>query len=660
MDIRILPSNIANLIAAGEVVQRPASVVKELMENALDAGATQVTVVISDSGRTLIQVIDNGCGMSPDQAVLCFERHATSKISSAEDLQDITTFGFRGEALASIAAVAEVTLKTRRQEDVVGCQVEFADSKHLSTEEIACPQGANFAVRNLFYNVPARRKFLKSDAVELKHIVEEFTRVALTRPDVGFTLSHNGRDIHVLRPAKSHKYRIQDLLGSSAVDKVVDIAAETSVVSVNGYVCRPDLARKTVGNQFFFVNGRYFRSPYLHKAVMRAYEGMVSEGAVPSYFIWLKVDPRSMDVNIHPTKTEIKFEDDSVIFQVLSACIREALGRNSFGGGIDFEQAADAPEMPVFGKKFDEYRPEYRPDSAFQSDYNPFETGPGEYAAAGAGGEMGSDGSQSGFGPGGFGSGGYGAGVPGGYGAAGEAGGYGAAGAAGGYGAGGAKGQGGPEWEATPYGTAQFVKKRDDYGKLFEDKTLPSSAVMVLQGRFIAAQAKSGLLLVHVRRAWERVLYERFLKAFSASGHVSQTALFPVQVNVGVEARLTFDAHEEMLSRLGFDIAPFGNDTIVVNGVPEGFSCDAASVESLMADVLIALDEDNSSLPGMMESAMARKFARIGASRGQTPTTAIEAQRLIDALFSCSNSEYTSDGHRILTILSLDEIEKRF
>ena len=641
MDIRILPSNIANLIAAGEVVQRPASVVKELMENALDAGATQVTVVISDSGRTLIQVIDNGCGMSPDQAVLCFERHATSKISSADDLQDITTFGFRGEALASIAAVAEVTLKTRRQEDVVGCQVEFADSKHLSTEEIACPQGANFAVRNLFYNVPARRKFLKSDAVELKHIVEEFTRVALTRPDVGFTLSHNGRDIHVLRPAKSHKYRIQDLLGSSAVDKVVDIAAETSVVSVNGYVCRPDLARKTVGNQFFFVNGRYFRSPYLHKAVMRAYEGMVSEGAVPSYFIWLKVDPRSMDVNIHPTKTEIKFEDDSVIFQVLSACIREALGRNSFGGGIDFEQAADAPEMPVFGKKFDEYRPEYRPDSAFQSDYNPFETGSGEYAAAGATGGYGAAGD---------------AGATGGYGATGAAGGPGGFGAS----AGGAKGQGGPEWEATPYGTAQFVKKREDYGKLFEDKTLPSSAVMVLQGRFIAAQAKSGLLLVHVRRAWERVLYERFLKAFSASGHVSQTALFPVQVNVGVEARLTFDAHEEMLSRLGFDIAPFGNDTIVVNGVPEGFSCDAASVESLMAAVLIALDEDNSSLPGMMESAMARKFARIGASRGQTPSTAIEAQRLIDALFSCSNSEYTSDGHRILTILSLDEIEKRF
>ena len=272
MDIRILPSNIANMIAAGEVVQRPASVVKELMENAVDAGADQVTVVITDAGRTLIQVIDNGCGMSPDEAVLCFERHATSKIASAEDLEDIRTFGFRGEALASIAAVAEVTLKTRREEDPVGCQVEFADSKHLATVETAAPKGSNFSVRNLFYNVPARRKFLKSDNVEFKHIVEEFTRVALTRPEIGFTLIHNGRDIHVLKPAKSLKFRIQDLLGNNAVDKVVDVAAETSVVAVSGYVCRPDAARKTVGSQFFFVNGRYFRSPYLHKAVMKAYE----------------------------------------------------------------------------------------------------------------------------------------------------------------------------------------------------------------------------------------------------------------------------------------------------------------------------------------------------------------------------------------------------
>ena len=329
MDIRILPSNIANMIAAGEVVQRPASVVKELMENAVDAGAGQVTVVIKDAGRTLIQVIDNGCGMSPDEAVLCFERHATSKLATAEDLMNIGTFGFRGEALASIAAVAEVTLKTRREEDEVGCEVLFADSRHQSTELVSATTGSNFSVRNLFYNVPARRKFLKSDNVEFKHIVSEFTRVALTRPDVGFSLSHNGKDIFVLKPAMSLKFRIQDILGASVVNEVVDISAETSVVRLWGFVGRPDLAKKSLSNQYFFVNGRYFRSPYLHKAVMKGYENLIPDGVTPSYFIYLEVDPHSVDVNIHPTKTEIKFEDDSVFFQTIYACIKETLGKNA-------------------------------------------------------------------------------------------------------------------------------------------------------------------------------------------------------------------------------------------------------------------------------------------------------------------------------------------
>ena len=286
MDIRILPGNVANMIAAGEVVQRPSSVVKELLENSVDAGADQVSVVITDSGRTLIQVIDNGCGMNPDEAVLCFERHATSKITSAEDLENIRTFGFRGEALASIAAVAEVTMKTRREENEIGCQVEFADSKHLATLETACPKGTNIAVRNIFYNIPARRKFLKSDNVEFKHIIEEFTKVALTRPKVGFTLTHNNKDVFVLRQANSLKFRIQDLLGNIAVDKVVELKADTTVVDVSGYIGRPDMATKSLGNQFFFVNGRYFRSPYLHKAVMKAYEGIIPEGVTPSYYIF--------------------------------------------------------------------------------------------------------------------------------------------------------------------------------------------------------------------------------------------------------------------------------------------------------------------------------------------------------------------------------------
>ena len=325
MELRILPGNIANMIAAGEVVQRPASVVKELMENSVDAGASQITVIIGDSGRTLIQVIDDGCGMTPDDAVLCFERHATSKIATAEDLQEIMTFGFRGEALASIAAVAEVTLKTRTAACETGCQVEMAGSSHVSTTEVSTPVGTNIAVRNLFYNIPARRKFLKSDNVELKHITEEFTRVALTRPGIGFSLSHNGKDIFVLRPAKSLKYRIMDLLGTSVASDLVDLSAETSLISLQGFAGRPDTAKKTLGNQFFFVNGRYFRSPYLHKAVMRAYEGLIPEGVTPAYFLYIETDPGSVDVNISPTKSEVKFEDDSLVFQVVYAAIKETL-----------------------------------------------------------------------------------------------------------------------------------------------------------------------------------------------------------------------------------------------------------------------------------------------------------------------------------------------
>ena len=308
--LKVLPAQIANMIAAGEVVQRPSSVVKELMENAVDAGANQISVIVTDAGRTLIQVIDNGCGMSPADAVLCFERHATSKITSAEDLNDIETYGFRGEALASIAAVAEVTLRTRREGDETATEVRIGQNGEVQTASVSAPVGSNFAVRNLFYNTPARRKFLKSDSVELKHIIEEFTRVAITRPQMGFTLKSGGRDIFLLKEAKSLKFRILDLLGSNVVGDVLDISAETSVLKLSGFVGRPDTARKTLGNQFFFVNGRYFRSAYLHKAVMKAYEGMIPDGVTPSYFIFLEVDPHNIDVNIHPTKVLPEFTGD--------------------------------------------------------------------------------------------------------------------------------------------------------------------------------------------------------------------------------------------------------------------------------------------------------------------------------------------------------------
>ena len=635
MELRILPGNIANMIAAGEVVQRPASVVKELVENAVDAGAEQISVIIKDSGRTLIQVIDNGKGMNPDDAVLCFERHATSKIATAEDLEDITTFGFRGEALASIAAVAEVTLKTRTEDEEVGCQVEFAASVHNSTTEIATPKGTNIAVRNLFYNVPARRKFLKSDNVEFKHIVEEFTKVALTRPEIGFSLSHNGKDVFVLKPAKSLKYRIMDLLGASVTGDVVDVCADASVVSLRGFVGRPDTARKTLGNQFFFVNGRYFRSPYLHKAVMKAYEGMIADGVTPSYFIYLEVDPHSVDVNISPTKSEVKFEDDSFIFQVVYASVKEVLGKNAFAGGIDFSNP-EANDMPVLGSHFSEYQPESIPQVAVDGGYNPFDpvTSAGsatdEYGAVGRGASTGSatelGGPANEFG-----------------GPAGK--GYGSA-------------TGWKDSGNERFG--QYVDRREDYGKLFEEKTLPVTQTIILGGKYIVAPARDGLMIVNVRRARERILYDRALAALTKNEHVTQANMFPVKVEVGAANRAVFDDKAELLARLGFDISPFGTDTIVVNGVPEGYSCEAGKIQTMVSDLLLILSDDSSSLPGVMEAAMAEKIALLGASSCDPLASPMEARHLLDTLLSSSNPELTGNGKRIMAIMTSAQVEKLF
>jgi len=611
------------MIAAGEVVQRPASVVKELMENAVDAGADQVTVVIQDAGRTLIQVIDNGCGMTPDQAVLCFERHATSKLQTAEDLGNILTFGFRGEALASIAAVAEVTLKTRREEDELGCQVEFADSRHLSTQEVSAPRGANFSVRNLFYNVPARRKFLKSDNVEFKHIVTEFIRVALTRPDIGFTLTHNGKDVYVLKPAMSLKFRVRDVVGSNVADDLVDVGADTSVALISGFVGRPDAARKMLGNQYFFVNGRFFKSPYLHKAVMKAYENMVPDGYTPSYFIYMTIDPQAVDVNIHPTKTEIKFEDDSIIFQTLFACIREVLGRNSFGESIDFDREG-MPEIPALGANFDEFRPVAEPRLEIDDTYNPFDN----------------DGFPSVSSP--F------ANTIGGLDKEAEAAHASSAGRM-------------PSGEAfASRGTSSFVERRDDYGKLFEDRLSTGRSVLMVHGKYIVSTSRSGLMVINAARAMERILYDRFTEALSRSTHVTQTALFPVTVQVGVENACLFQEHAGMLASLGFDIAPFGHDTIVVNGVPEGYSAEQGKVRSMIGDLLLVLAEDHSSLPEMMVSKMASNLARLGSLNGDPVTNPSEAQRLIESLLACENPEYTSTGRRVIALIPIEDIEKKF
>ena len=610
--LKILPAQIANMIAAGEVVQRPASVVKELMENAVDAGATQVAVVVTDAGRTLLQVIDNGCGMSPVDAVLCFERHATSKIATAEDLEQILTYGFRGEALASIAAVAEVTLRTRRPQDETATEVRVGAFGEVKTATVAAPVGSNFAVRNLFYNTPARRKFLKSDNVELKHILEEFTRVALTRPDLAFTLSHNGRELFVLKKAKSLKFRILDLLGSNVVGDIVDLSANTSVVRVSGFVGRPDTARKTPGNQYFFVNGRYFRSAYLHKAVMKAYEEMIPDGVTPAYFIFLETDPHAIDVNIHPTKTEIKFEDDTVIFQILYACVKETLGRNSFGASIDFNTEGATP-LPQLGDSFEQYKGVSMPVIETDPAYDPFrESIPGGDSPVKPANDGWGKPANDGWG------------------------------------------------KPADGGYSRFVDKSQDYGKLFEEKTLPLGRLLILQGKYILTPAASGLMIVHIGRARERILYEQTLRALGQNAHVTQTALFPVQVQVGAQQRLLFEDNAALLAQLGFDIAAFGTDTVVVNGVPEGYSCEPGKVEQLVSDLVYILSEEREALPEMLQQRLAEKFATLGASHADPPSSPQDAQRLIDTLFACDNAELTPSGRRIVSIVPLGDIDKKF
>lgn len=602
--LKVLPAQLANMIAAGEVVQRPSSVVKELMENAVDAGATQVSVIIEDSGRTLIQVIDNGVGMSPADAVLCFERHATSKIAEPEDLSDILTYGFRGEALASIAAVSEVVLKTRRAQDETAIQVRTGGGNETKTSTVAAPVGSNFSVRNLFFNTPARRKFLKSDNIEFRHIVEEFTRVAITRPDISFTLAHNGKEIYVLNKAKSLKFRIVDLLGNSVVSDVVDLDTNAAELSIRGFVGRPDTARKTPGNQFFFVNGRYFRSAYFHKAVMKAYEGLIPEGVTPAYFIFLETDPHTIDVNVHPTKTEVKFEDDTVVFQLLYACVRETLGKNSFGASIDFNTEG-AVELPKFSSNFGEYLGNTAPEIGGDPEFDPFNMVPGGDAFPG------------------------GSAVSSGY--------------------------------KVPDNLSSHVDASQDYGQLFENRTLPASRTLTIQGKYIITPTASGVMIVNISRARERIMYDRTIRILSDAGvHFTQTALFPVEVEVGMDGALVLEGHADLLSRLGFDIRYENGGTVSVEGVPEGYSCEQGKVEVLLRELVNILSEETDSLQEIMNQRLAERIAATSSAGADSVRSPLEAQALIDTLFASDNAEFTSNGRRIITIVSVGDIDKMF
>lgn len=598
--LQVLPQSLSNLIAAGEVVGRPASVVKELMENAVDAGARSISVTVTDAGKTLIQVIDDGCGMTSGDAVLCFERHATSKIAEPEDLQRILTYGFRGEALASIAAVAEVTLRTRREEDEVGTQVEISESKPPRVQPVACPKGSSFAVRNLFFNVPARRKFLKSDNAELRAVIQEFLRIALIRPELSFKLISNGREIHNLRPASTRKKRILDLFGMNLAKELVEVKVDTSLVQISGYIGNPEDARKSSGNQFFFVNGRYFRSPFFHKAVCRPYEKLVPEDCAPAYFLFLETRPERVDVNIHPAKTEVKFEDEGMLFEILMAAVRESLGKNDFTPSIDFDMKG-APDFPVFTPspaQKDSSENWHRPPKMDYSPlFNPFDETPVPFPT-----------------------------FP----------------------------DACPDSPAVP--APERAGQAPVQGYLFED-AVPQHNLLVLQRRYVVTPVKSGLMVIDIRRARERIYYERYLEKIAEQQPVRQQTLFPVTVTLSAEDYLAVLEQPDLTARLGFDIQDFGGSTVVVNALPEGYPTDETQVRRCL-DGLIAALKDDTSLEDQSHL-MAAKMAESAAASGGGSLNASEAQSLVDALFACREPKLTPDGRRCMTIVTLEELEKK-
>lgn len=636
--IRLLPDSVANQIAAGEVIQRPASVIKELVENSIDAGATSITIILKDAGRTLIQVIDNGCGMSDTDARLAFERHATSKIRKADDLFSLSTMGFRGEALASIAAVAQVDLRTMLKEESIGTRLIINGSKVESQEPEACAPGSNLMVKNLFFNVPARRKFLKKDSVELSNIMREFERLALVNIGVDFTLISNDVTLHSLRRA-SLKQRIADLFGKSLGKQIIPIDTDTSIVRLNGFIGLPENARKRNALQYFMVNGRNMRHPYFHKAVMQCYERLIPADEQPNYFINITVEPETIDVNIHPTKNEIKFENEQAIWQILTAAVRESLGRFNAAPAIDFD-VDEAPEIPVFSPDESAI-----PEVELDEDYNPFATGARSSKISSL--SAFSDDDEEPYNPQTVPT----DGMP-----------------------GGKTGASSPavrhrtshfqDWEKL---YDDFVKKRDDgYASMVESKVNHpereldldspslSSATLQLKNSYILTPSRDGLMVIDQHRAHKRILYDSYLAKAREKSFVSQTTMFPeiVELSPAQNAILTDIAAE--LEELGFVIAPLGDNSWSITGLPSILT--GSNPRDLLLSMIESITESAGNLADSLHERIALSMARSSAIKRGQPLTTAEMDKLISDLFRLPTPARTPEGKSVFTIINLDDI----
>ncbi len=605
---------LANQIAAGEVIQRPASVVKELVENSVDAGADEITVNIKDAGRTLVQVIDNGCGMSAADARMSFERHATSKIYTSDDLFCICTKGFRGEALASIAAVAEVELKTRREEDAIGTQVVINGSQFMGQNPVSTPAGTNFSVKNLFFNVPARRKFLKANSTELQHIVSEFQRIVLTHPSISFSLYHNGNIIYNL-PQSTLKQRIVNVFGKNLNQELIPVEIDTSIVKISGFTGKPAASKKRSDKEFFFVNSRFMKSQYFHKAVALAYENLVRPDCIPPYFLYFEVDPHSIDVNVHPTKTEINFENASDIFRLLQAGIRETLSKSDVAPAIDFDSESDDIDVPYFSK--DAPMPPM-PKVSFNPFYNPFDNDS-------------DSGSRS------------------------------------------------SSHSSMPYPSAPMPERErhnlDNWDRLYNDGIMHDDGATLadvsssfapkvenrliqIKNKYIVSPSKSGIMVIDQRRAHKRVLYQQYIEKVDVNADAVQTLLYPVVLNLDVQSfAMAFDIRDEF-QVVGFDMEFNEDNSIVIKGIPPYLSPDSAT--EVVNDIIDSYKEGHGNVSTSIKDILAIAAANrevIPYGKSLTPE---EMRQLIDSLFATNAPNFSPEGEPVIVIIGMDEIEKRF
>ena len=598
--IRLLPDHVANQIAAGEVVQRPASVVKELLENSVDAGATNIVLVLKDAGRTLVQVTDNGKGMTPTDARLSFERHATSKIRSADDLSAVRTKGFRGEALASIAAIAQVELRTRRPEDELGTRILIEGSRVKAQETVACATGTNISVRSLFYNVPARRQFLKSDQVELKHVIEEFQRVALAHPGIAFDLFHNDQEVHRL-PIGNERQRIVHVFGRKYDERLVPVEEATDFVRVDGFVSKPEFAKRSRGEQYFFVNDRFIRSNYLEHAVRKAYDELVARDNYPSWFLFIRIDPAWIDINIHPTKTEIKFRDDRTVYAIVHAAVRRALGRHNITPSLDFEPepailaAAGMPHVqpvaPILRAERSDWRPMDFPRSASPAGWQRLFDQPD--------------------GP--------------------------------------VKRNDDVATARTPLQQVLPMRETVDPG---------ARPVFQLHGRYILAQLRTGLVVIDQQRAHERIVFERAMRTLDKGQGPSQAQLFPVSLELNAPDHALLMGILPELTAMGFQLEPLSGRSVAVNGLPadSGDEDPGKLIEHLLEQVT----NERGTLKTERHAALARSMARSLSQAAGKQLGTVEMHDLIDRLFACEMPYFTPGGKPVLITWTLEELDERF